>query len=105
MAAKRVGFGAAMALKGKEMRVLSTLEYFEHNLAIEVVGQNWSSEVIFLFLEDWEVARMALSCHLLMDFLCPEMRDACWESSESLVSPRSLCSECQRSSLVDLSQQ
>ena len=23
------------------------------NLAVEVVGQNWSSEVISLFLEDW----------------------------------------------------
>ena len=32
-----------------------SLECFEHsvgNLALEVVGQNWSSEVISLFLED-----------------------------------------------------
>ena len=28
------------------------------SLAIEVVGQNWSSEVISLFLEDWEVRRV-----------------------------------------------
>ena len=44
----------------------SSLEYYEHNvdnLAIDVVGQNWSSEVISLFLEDW----VALSCHLSMD--------------------------------------
>ena len=36
--------------------------------------QNWSSEAISLFLEDWEVERVALSCHLLMDLLCQEMR-------------------------------
>ena len=44
---------------------------------LESVGQNWSSEVISLFLEDWEVGRVALCCLLSMDLLCPEMRDAC----------------------------
>ena len=38
---------------------------------------------------------MASSCHLSMDLLCQEMRDACWGSSESLGSPRSLCLEWQ----------
>ena len=63
---------------------------YEHNvgnLAVEVVGQNWSSEVISLFLEDWEVGRVAFSCHLSMDFLCQEKMDACWESRESLGFP------------------
>ena len=57
----------------------SSLEYYEHNvgnLANEVAGQNWSREVISLFFEDWEVGRVALSCHLSMDLLCQEMRDA-----------------------------
>ena len=75
----------------------ASLEYHEHsvgNLAIEVVGQNWSSEDTCLLLEDWEVGRVALSCHLSMDLLCQEMRDACKGSSESLGSPRSQCSEC-----------
>ena len=40
-----------------------------------------------------------------MDLLCSEMRNVCKVSSESLDCPRSWCSECQRSSLVDLSQQ
>ena len=74
-----------------------SLECYEHNvgnLAVEVVGQNWSSEVIHLFLEDWEVGRVASSCHLSIDLLCKEMRDACWERSKSLGSPRSLCSVC-----------
>ena len=47
-----------------------SLEYYEHNvdnLALEVVGQDWSSEVISLLVEDWEVGRVALSCHLSMD--------------------------------------
>ena len=69
---------------------ISSLECYEHNvgnLAVEVVGQNWSSEVISLFLEDWEVGRVAFSCHLSMDLLCQEKMDACWESSESLGLP------------------
>ena len=58
--------------------------------AIKVIGQDWSSEVVALFLEDWELRRVALSCHMVMDLLCQEMRDACWDSSESL---GSLCSQ------------
>ena len=60
------------------------LEY-EHNnecQAVEVIGQDWSSEVAALFLEDWEFGRVA--CHMAMDLLCQEIRDACWDSSESL---------------------
>ena len=67
-------------------------EEYEHNnecQATEVIRQDWSSEVAALFLEDWELGRVALSCHMAMDFLCQEMRDACWDSSESL---GSLCS-------------
>ena len=67
--------------------MLRLLEYHEHdvdNLSLEVVGQTWSSEVISLFFEDWEVGRVALSCHLSMDLLCQDMRDACEGSSESL---------------------
>ena len=77
----------------------SSLEQHEHNvgnLALEVVGQNWSSEVISVFLEGWEVGRVALSCHLSMDFLfCQDMRVAKRRSSESLGSTRSQCSGCQ----------
>ena len=72
--------GAATALKWAGSEDASSLECYEHNvgnLAIEVVGQNWSSGVISLFLEDWEVGRLAVSCHLSMDLLCQEVRDAC----------------------------
>ena len=50
----------------------SSLEYYEQdvgNLALEVVGQSWSSEVISLSLEDWEVGRVSLSCHLSIDLI------------------------------------
>ena len=36
------------------------------------VGQaGWS-----IFLKDWELAQVALSCHLAPDFLCQEMQEA-----------------------------
>ena len=47
-----------------------------------VIGQDWSSEVVALFLEDWELGRAASSCHMAMDLFCQEIRDACWDSSE-----------------------
>ena len=49
--------------------------------AIEVVGQDWSSEAVALFLEDWELWRVALSCHVAMDLLCQEMSSGSLGSS------------------------
>ena len=60
-------------------------EEYEHNdecRATEVIGQDWSSEVVALFLEDWELGRVALRCHATMNLHCQVMRDACWASSE-----------------------
>ena len=48
-----------------------SFEQYEHNvasLAPYIIGQNWSGEKI-LFLEDWELARVALSCHIALDLL------------------------------------
>ena len=58
-------------------------EHINECRAIEVIGQDWLSEVVPLFLEDW-VGRVALSCHMAMDLLCQDMSDACPYSSESL---------------------
>ena len=69
--------------------------------AIEVTGQDWSSDVVTLFLEDWELGRVALSCHMARDLLCQEMRDGRCESSESLGFPCSLCSQCWKYSLAE----
>ena len=68
--------------EGKRSEDTSSEEYSEQsveNLAVEVVGQNWSSQVISLFLDDWEVGQVALSCHSSMDLVCQELWDACWE--------------------------
>ena len=35
-------------------------------------------EQISPFLEDWELARAALSCHMALDLLCWEMHEAWW---------------------------
>ena len=62
-------------------------EEYEHNnecRAIGVIGQDWSSEVVALFVGDLELGRVALSCQMTMDLLCQEMSDACWDCSESL---------------------
>ena len=54
-------------------------EYEEHhveNLSLEVVGQGWSGWLVHLFLEDWELARVAVSCHLALDLFCQVAQDA-----------------------------
>ena len=66
-------------------------EEYGHNnecRAIEVIGQDWSSEVVALFLQDWELDREWPSAAIWQwTFSAQEMRDACWVSSESLDSP------------------
>ena len=49
------------------------------NLFLDVVAQSSSGMPVGSFLEDEELARTALSCHLSMDLLCQEMSDA-WQS-------------------------
>ena len=71
------------------------------SLGYEVYEHNNGLSKLALLLEDWELGRVALCCHMAMDLLCQEMRDACWDSSESLGSPRSLCSQCQAGSLAE----
>ena len=57
----------------------SFFEQYEHNvesLALNIIGQIWSGEEISLFLEDWVLARVALSRHIALDLLCQEMHEA-----------------------------
>ena len=47
----------------------SSSEQCERNvesLALNVKGQDQSSEKIFLFVEDWDPARVALGCHMAL---------------------------------------
>ena len=46
------------------------------SIALNVIGQNWSGEKVSFFLEDLELARVALSCHTALDVLCLKMHEA-----------------------------
>ena len=47
------------------------------NGALHVTGLHGPGDKISLFLEDWELARLALSRHVALDMLCQEMQEAC----------------------------
>ena len=40
-----------------------------------VIGLQGSGDTIALFLQDWEVAKVALSCHIAQDMLSLEMHE------------------------------
>ena len=46
------------------------------NDALHVIGLHGGK--ISLFLQDWELAKVALSCHMALDMLCQEMHEA-WQ--------------------------
>ena len=43
------------------------------NPALFVIGLHGSGDAIAHFLQDWEVAKVALSCHKAQDMLCQEL--------------------------------
>ena len=45
------------------------------NDALFVIGLHGSRDPIALFLQDWEVAKVALSCHTALDTLCQELHE------------------------------
>ena len=62
-----------------ESEGISSCEQCEQNVesfALNAMVQDQSGERILLFLEDWELARMTLSCHMGLDLLCQEMNEA-----------------------------
>ena len=68
--------GPATTVTGSECTSSSVNEHHVESLALEVIGQNWSGEMVALFLEDWQVARVALSCHVARDLLCQEIQES-----------------------------
>ena len=48
------------------------------NDALHVIGLHGSGDKISLFLQDWDLARVALSCHIAVELLCEEMNEA-WQ--------------------------
>ena len=43
------------------------------NEALYVIGLRGSGEKISRYLQDWEVAKVALSCHVALAMLCQEL--------------------------------
>ena len=46
------------------------------NDALHIVVLHGPGDKISLFLQDWELAKVALSCHMALDMLCQEMHEA-----------------------------
>ena len=44
------------------------------NDALHVIGLYGPGDMISLFLHDWELAKVALSCHMALDMLSQEMK-------------------------------
>ena len=44
-----------------------------NNEVLHVIGLYGSGDKISFFLQDWEMAKVALSCHMALDILCQEM--------------------------------
>ena len=60
------------------------------------------------FLEDWELVRVAMSCHMALDMLCQEMHEAWWlvccclkgplsQFAQAILSPWKGCDSKERS--------
>ena len=45
------------------------------NGSLFVIGLHRSGDAIALFLQDWEVAKVALSCRIALDMLCQELHE------------------------------
>ena len=48
------------------------------NDALHVVGLHGPGDKISLILQDWELAKVALSSHVALDMLCQEMHEVWW---------------------------
>ena len=46
------------------------------NGALHVIGLYGPGDKVSLFLKDWELARVALSCHIALDMMCLELHEA-----------------------------
>ena len=45
------------------------------NDALHVIGLSGPGDKISLFLKDWELAKVALSCHMALAMLCQEVHE------------------------------
>ena len=74
MVALKARIGDSDGESWSESEGLSSFDFREHNvesLSLHVIGLSWSGENVSLFLEDWEPARVALSCHVGLGCVVP----------------------------------
>ena len=65
-----------VGLKAQALLQRSSANTTWESLALKVMGQEQSGVTMSLFLEDWELAKVAMSCHIALDMLCREMHEA-----------------------------
>ena len=77
MAKQRWG-GRVMAKLGRRTKVCLpvTREGNVGDEALHVIGLYGPGGKIAFFLQDWELAKVALSCHMAVDMLCQEIHGA-----------------------------
>ena len=56
------------------------------NDALHVIGLYGPGDKISLFLQDWELAKVACSCHMALDMLGQEMHEA-WQLGDATERP------------------
>ena len=59
----------------KDEQADSSSENNVANGALFVIGRHWSGDTIALVLQDWEVAKVALSCHIAWTCWCQELHE------------------------------
>ena len=78
-AAQRAKCGRVKAKLGPEDESVSLSRSREGNVgneALHVTGLHGPGGKIAFFSQDWELAKVALSCHMALDMLCQEVHGA-----------------------------
>ena len=77
--AQSVQGGRVKAKLGRRIKMRLLPPHVKGNVcndALHVVGLQGPGDKISVSLQDWESAKVALSCHMVLDVLCQEMHEA-----------------------------
>ena len=88
-AVQRLQCGEVKAKLGQKTKAYLQVTLEKSNVcneALHVIGLYGSGDKISLFLKDWELARVALSCHVALVMPCQEMHDA-WQLGDATKRP------------------
>ena len=79
LVAQGVPCGKVMVKLGMRRKAFLQVFSRENNVcngALHVIGLCGRGDMVSLFLKDWELAWVALSCHIALVLLCQEMHEA-----------------------------